>query len=54
VIAFNSEHPDKTVDVAVAQLVGDGLLRRGNTVVVVTKMASGNRIVDGVKIRTLD
>ncbi|MEN9546339.1 MAG: Pyruvate kinase [Verrucomicrobiota bacterium] len=54
VIAFNSEHPDKTVDAAVAQLVGDGLLRRGNTVVVVTNMASGDRIVDGVKIRTLD
>ena len=54
VIAFNSENPDQTVDTAVAQLMADGLLRRGNTVVVVTNMASGDRIVDGVKIRTLD
>jgi hypothetical protein len=54
VIAFNSQDPDRTVDAAVAQLMNDGLLRRGNTVVVVTNMASGERIVDGVKIRTLD
>lgn len=54
VVPFNSEHPDQTVDAAVAQLVADGLLRRGNVVVVVTNMASGERIVDGVKIRTLD
>jgi pyruvate kinase len=54
VVAFNSQFPDQTVDAAVAQLLTDGLLRRGNTVVVVTNMASGERIVDGVKIRTLD
>jgi pyruvate kinase len=54
VVPFNAEHPDQTVDAAVAQLVSDGLLRRGNTVVVVTNMASGERIVDGVKIRALD
>ena len=40
VIAFNSENPDQTVDAAVAQLMADGLLRRGNTVVVVTNMLS--------------
>jgi hypothetical protein len=34
--------------------MNDGLLRRGDTVVVITNMASGERIVDGVKIRTLD
>ena len=39
---------------AVAQLMRDGMLERGDTVVVVTNMASGERIVDGVKIRTLD
>ena len=54
VVAFNSQDPDRTVDAAVAQLMNDGLLRRGNTVVVVTNMASGERIVDGVKIRALD
>jgi pyruvate kinase len=54
VVAFNPQDPDRTVDAAVAQLMNDGLLRRGNTVVVVTNMASGERIVDGVKIRTLD
>lgn len=54
VVAFNSQDPDRTVDVAVAQLMNDGLLRRGDTVVVVTNMASGERIVDGVKIRALD
>jgi hypothetical protein len=31
VIAFNAEHPDKTVDAAVAQLVGDGLLHAEGT-----------------------
>ena len=54
VVAFNSQDPDRTVDAAVAQLMNDGLLRRGDTVVVVTNMASGERIVDGVKIRALD
>ena len=54
VVAFNSQDPDRTVDAAVTQLMNDGLLRRGDTVVVVTNMASGERIVDGVKIRTLD
>ena len=54
VVDFDVEHPERTVDSAVAQLLKDGALRRGNTVVVVTNMASGERIVDGVKIRTLD
>ena len=54
VVEFNFEHPERTVDAAVAQLLKDGALRRGNTVVVVTNMASGERIVDGVKIRTID
>ena len=54
VVAFNAQDPDRTVDAAVAQLMNDGLLRRGDTVVVITNMASGERIVDGVKIRTLD
>ena len=54
VVAFNSQDPDRTVDAAVTQLMNDGLLRRGDTVVVITNMASGERIVDGVKIRTLD
>ena len=54
VVAFNAQDPDRTVDAAVTQLMNDGLLRRGDTVVVITNMASGERIVDGVKIRTLD
>lgn len=54
VVAFDAGQPDRTVDAAVAQLMKDGLLRRGDSVVVVTNMASGERIVDGVKIRTLD
>ena len=54
VVAFDAGNPDRTVDDAVAQLMRDGLLDRGDTVVVVTNMASGERIVDGVKIRTLD
>jgi hypothetical protein len=53
-VAFNAQDPDRTVDAAVTQLMNDGLLRRGDTVVVITNMASGERIVDGVKIRTLD
>ena len=53
-VAFDAGNPDRTVDDAVAQLMRDGLLDRGDTVVVVTNMASGERIVDGVKIRTLD
>ncbi|MBM3848711.1 MAG: pyruvate kinase [Verrucomicrobia bacterium] len=54
VVAFDAQHPDRTVDEAVLQLLKDGELSRGDTVVVVTNMASGERIVDGVKIRTLD
>ncbi|MEY4689770.1 MAG: Pyruvate kinase [Verrucomicrobiota bacterium] len=54
VVAFDPQNPDRTVDEAVAQLMKDGTLERGDTVVVVTNMASGDRVVDGVKIRTLD
>jgi len=54
VVAFDAQHPDRTVDEAVLQLLKDEELSRGDTVVVVTNMASGERIVDGVKIRTLD
>lgn len=54
VVKFNAMQPDRTVDAAVAQLVADGLLAKGNTVVVITNAVSGDRVVDAAKIRTLD
>jgi pyruvate kinase len=54
VAKFNLHQPDRTVDAAVEQLVAEGAIRRGDTVVVVSNVASGDRIVDGVKLRTVD
>ena len=54
VVKFNHQQPDRTVDAAVEQLVAAGCVRKGNTVVVVSDVASGDRIVDGVKIRVID
>jgi len=54
VVKFNHQQPDRTVDAAVEQLISAGLVRKGNTLVVVSDVASGDRIVDGVKIRMID
>ena len=54
VVKFNHAQPDRTVDSAVDQLIAAGLVQRGETLVVVSNVASGDRIVDGVKIRTID
>jgi hypothetical protein len=42
------------VDAAVEQLLSAGLVTKGQTLVVVSDVASGDRIVDGVKIRVID
>ena len=54
VVEFNFENPSETVENAIKQLVADRLLKRGDTLVVVTDVAAGDRIVDGLKLRTVD
>ncbi len=54
VIKFNHQQPDRTVDAAVEQLMVSGLIKSGDTLVVISDVASGDRIVDGIKIRVVD
>ncbi|HTI71761.1 MAG TPA: pyruvate kinase [Candidatus Limnocylindria bacterium] len=54
VVAFDFQNPSATVENAIKQLVKDKLIARGDTLVVVTDVAAGDRIVDGMKLRVVD
>lgn len=54
VVAFSHEHPEETVDAAVRQLLEQGRLRRGDTVVILTTVSAGDRLVEAVKMRVLE
>ena len=54
VMPFNHEQPEKTIELALANMVAKGLLQNGKTVVVVSSVSAGERIVDAVQMRTVD
>jgi pyruvate kinase len=48
---FNHERPEATVESALAWLIGQGRLRKGNSVVVISAISAGEQIVDVVEMR---
>ncbi len=53
VIEFDHVNPDKTIHNAVAKLMRDGVLKRGNTVVIISAIAANETTVDAVQMRTI-
>jgi pyruvate kinase len=53
VMAFNHEDPDKTVGAAIAELHQRGLVKPGQTGVVITSVMAHLTMVDSVQMRTL-
>jgi pyruvate kinase len=54
VVEFFHDHPEKTVDTALRLLIQNGQLKRGDTVVVISIVTAGDRLVDAVKMRTVE
>ena len=53
VIPFDYEVPEKTIDRALQTMVSKGLIHKGNTVVVISSITSGDAIVDGIQMRLI-
>ena len=53
VIEFNYATPDKTIDTAIANLTQSGVLKPGNTIVIISSIAAGETTVDAVQMRTV-
>jgi pyruvate kinase len=53
VSSFNHADPEKTIDPALHTLLGDGLLNKGNTVVIISSITVGEQIVDAVQMRVV-
>ncbi|HWN93829.1 MAG TPA: pyruvate kinase [Methylomirabilota bacterium] len=53
VIEFDHVNPDKTIHNAVAKLMNDGILKKGNTIVIISSIAAGDTTVDAVQMRTI-
>jgi pyruvate kinase len=53
VIDFDHNNPNTTIENAVARLKNDGILKSGNTVVIISSIAAGNTNVDAVQMRTV-
>jgi pyruvate kinase len=54
VVKFDHDCPEATVDAAIEQLVREGRIKRHDTLVVITVVSSGERLVEGVKMRSVD
>jgi pyruvate kinase len=53
VIAFDHTDPDKNINQGIAKLVGEGVLKPGSTVVIISSIATANTTVDAVQMRTV-
>ncbi len=54
VIDFDVKNPEQTIDRGLSLLRSRGLLQKGNTVVIVSSMLSGDTPVDAVQMRVLE
>jgi pyruvate kinase len=54
VVAYNYDDPRETATRAVTVLVKRGWLKRGDTIVLITSMDAGERVVDAVQMRHID
>src|SRR5213080_2346667 len=53
IASFNHADPEKTIDPALQTLIAKGLLKRGNTIVVISSITVGERIADAVQMRVV-
>ncbi|HVY71504.1 MAG TPA: pyruvate kinase alpha/beta domain-containing protein, partial [Verrucomicrobiae bacterium] len=53
VIPFNHDSPEYTVNTAIVALVKKGALHKGQTVVIISSISSGEEMVDAVMMRTI-
>ncbi len=53
VAPFNHADPEKTIDPALQSLIANGLLQKGNTVVIISSITVGEQIVDAVQMRVV-
>ena len=53
VISFDHGNPEQTIELALKTLVGDGRLRVGNTVVIISSISAGEQVVDAVQMRVV-
>jgi pyruvate kinase len=53
VIEFDHANPDKTIENAIAKLLGEGVVKPGNTVVIISSIAAAATTVDAVQMRTI-
>ncbi len=53
VLSFDQDTREKTIQLALAQLITLGKLKAGNTVVVVSSIPAGDGVVDAVQMRTV-
>jgi pyruvate kinase len=50
---FNHDQPDKSIAIAIDRLVADKLLKRGDTIVIISSISAGEQIVDAVQMRKI-
>ncbi len=53
VVPFDLINPENTIDTALKQLVAQGSLKTGNTIVVIGSILVGEQIVDAVQMRVV-
>src|SRR2546428_4376424 len=53
VIPFNHADPERTIDPALQKLTETGLLKKGNTAVIISSLTAGDQIADAVQMRVL-
>jgi pyruvate kinase len=53
VIAFDMINPQNTIETALKELVAQGHLKKGNTVVIIGSMLAGDQIIDAVQMRVV-
>jgi len=53
VIPFNHADPERTIEPAVQSLVEKGVLKKGNTIVIISSITVGEQLVDAVQMRVV-
>src|SRR6266480_3504633 len=53
IASFNHADPENTIDPALQTLIAKGLLKRGNTIVVISSITVGEQIADAVQMRVV-
>jgi pyruvate kinase len=54
VTQFSSDAPEETINGALAMLKKNGVLKRGNTIVIIGSVVSGEQMIDAVQMRMLE